>query len=254
MAASQRIIINPIKPLPATRDFLSYHDVMPQYLPSAQATKVHPENAGGENASLFFVGTATVILEWAGVRIMTDPNFLHAGDHVHLGPGITATRMTNPAVDLHDLPRIDCVLLSHYHGDHFDQKVEQSLRRDLPIITTPHAKKHLFDFKEKGEEFTEVVGLKFFSECILDVFNPELKEKHCIKVMAMPGSHVPEEPPVSAQKLAKEMPPTNGWMVELGYERGSEEPFECAYRYVFFSSFPRGNDRERLESTYLETR
>lgn len=44
------------------------------------------------------------------------PNFLHAGDHVHLGPGVTGTRRTNPAVDLHELPRIDLVLLSHYHG------------------------------------------------------------------------------------------------------------------------------------------
>jgi len=47
---------------------------------------------------------------------MTDPNFLHAGDHVHLGPGISGVRRTNPAVDLHELPRIDVVLLSHYHG------------------------------------------------------------------------------------------------------------------------------------------
>ena len=45
-----------------------------------------------------------------------DPNFLHAGDHVHLGPGITATRIANPAVDLEDLPRVDVVPLSHYHA------------------------------------------------------------------------------------------------------------------------------------------
>jgi hypothetical protein len=35
--------------------------------------------------SIFFVGTATVILRYAGFTILTDPNFLHAGDHVHLG-------------------------------------------------------------------------------------------------------------------------------------------------------------------------
>jgi hypothetical protein len=35
--------------------------------------------------SVFFVGTATVILRYAGFTILTDPNFLHARDHVHLG-------------------------------------------------------------------------------------------------------------------------------------------------------------------------
>lgn len=44
------------------------------------------------------------------------PNFLHAGDHVHLGPGVTGTRLTNPAVNLEDLPHMDAVLLSHYHA------------------------------------------------------------------------------------------------------------------------------------------
>jgi|GEM_PF-6297385 len=33
------------------------------------------------NGSIFFVGTATVILRYAGFTILTDPNFLHAGDH-----------------------------------------------------------------------------------------------------------------------------------------------------------------------------
>ena len=35
--------------------------------------------------SIFFVGNATVILRYAGFTILTDPNFLHRGDHVHLG-------------------------------------------------------------------------------------------------------------------------------------------------------------------------
>ncbi len=44
--------------------------------------------------SVFFVGTATVILRYAGFTILTDPNFLHAGDHVHLGYGLTSERLT----------------------------------------------------------------------------------------------------------------------------------------------------------------
>ncbi len=106
------MILNPSVNEPPTRD----HKNHPTTLPEAKEIKSHPTKAGSENASIFFVGTATTILEWEGIRLMTDPNFLHAGDHVHLGPGVTGTRQTNPAIDLHQLPRIDVVLLSHYHA------------------------------------------------------------------------------------------------------------------------------------------
>ena len=99
---------------------------------------------------------------------MTDPSFLHAGDHVHLGPGVTGERVTNPAIDLHELPRIDVVLLSHYHADHFDQKAKASLRRSLPTITTPHAKSCL-QSKGPEESFTEVHDLDFFQSTMLDI-------------------------------------------------------------------------------------
>ena len=74
---------------------------------------------------LFYCPHLLTILELQSIRrglcvsnISADglQNFLHAGDHVHLGPGVTGTRLTNPAVDLHELPRIDLVCLSHYHA------------------------------------------------------------------------------------------------------------------------------------------
>jgi len=40
-----------------------------------------------ETGSLLFIGTATVLLRYAGFTILTDPNFLHQGDRVHLGYG-----------------------------------------------------------------------------------------------------------------------------------------------------------------------
>ena len=49
--------------------------------------------------SIFFIGNATVILSYAGFTILTDPNFLHRGDHVHLGHGMTAARRTDPALE-----------------------------------------------------------------------------------------------------------------------------------------------------------
>ncbi|KAF9008253.1 beta-lactamase superfamily domain-containing protein [Cyathus striatus] len=190
----------------------------------------------GKGASLYFIGTATTILEWAGIRLMTDPNFLHAGDHVHLGPGITGTRLTNPAVNLEELPPIDIVLLSHYHADHFDEKVESSLRRDIPIVTTPHAYDHLSS-KADGEAFTNVRALDHYETGTLAISSPiglnvqsTLVPK--IKVTAMPGKHVPPGPGhlfEKVNKLLSAVPPTNGWMVELGFEQASGE-WKCGYR------------------------
>lgn len=217
---------------PPTRDLPAEKGFSNANLQPAEV-KVYPPGSGGENASIFFVGTATTILEWEGIRVMTDPNFLHAGDHVHLGPGVTATRMTNPAIDLHDLPNIDVVLLSHYHEDHFDREVEQSLRRDLPIITTPHAKSHL-QGKGEGEDFTNVYDLDFYHSMMVDIRkDSESGKSPVIKVTGMPGKHVPSGIIGTLNDLLNAVPPTNGWMVELGYTSDgsqSEESFKCGYR------------------------
>jgi L-ascorbate metabolism protein UlaG (beta-lactamase superfamily) len=208
---------------------------VPASLPDAKETKIHPQNAPDDatNASLFFVGTATTILEWEGLRILTDPNFLHAGDHVHLGPGVGATRQTNPAIDLEELPRIDVILLSHYHEDHFDREVEEKLSKGLPIITTPHAKECLTG---KGDEsFNNVHALDFWNSLILDVSQSDKTHgsgpKPSIKVTGVPGKHVPPGPLNVANDILGAVPPTNGWMVELGYtESSSSDDFENGYR------------------------
>jgi L-ascorbate metabolism protein UlaG (beta-lactamase superfamily) len=179
----------------------------------------HPRGSSGkEDASVFFIGTATTIIEWRGFRILTDPNFLHAGDHVHLGPGVTAQRQTNPAVELEDLPPIDCVLLSHYHEDHFDRVVEDKLNRSFPIITTPHAKSCLTAGRSQDNAFQAVTGLDFFESALLDISRSHKSSsgEPAIKVTAMPGKHVPPGPLAVANDLLHAVPPTNGWLVELG--------------------------------------
>ena len=149
---------------------------------------------------------------------------------------MTGTRKTNPAIDLHEIPPIDCVLLSHYHADHFDQEVEASLRRDLPIITTPHAKSHL-EGKGSGEAFDNVHALDFFESIIVEATrkNAEsegLQKVSGMKVTGMPGKHVPDGILGAANDFAKLIPPTNGWMVEFGTETkpGDDSTWQCGYR------------------------
>lgn len=130
--------------------------------------------------SIFFIGTATVIIRFAGFTILTDPNFLHAGDHVHLGYGLTSERLTEPAIDIEDLPPVDFCVLSHYHGDHFDQVVEEKLRKDLPIITTNSAVGEL-----QARNFTGGIGLETWETASVE------KGNFSVKITSMPGQHGP---------------------------------------------------------------
>ena len=74
--------------------------------------------------SIFFVGAATVILRYAGFTILTDPNFLHADNHAHLGYGLTAERLTEPALEIEDPPPLDRP--SPYRGQ---KRIAESQRR-----------------------------------------------------------------------------------------------------------------------------
>jgi len=138
------------------------------------------ETADFDKGSIFFVGTATVILRYAGFTILTDPNFLHAGDHVHLGYGLTSERLTEPAINIEDLPPIDLCVLSHYHGDHFDQLVEEKLQKDLPIVTTNSAVGEL-----EARNFTGGIGLDTWESV---EFN---KGAARLRITSMPGKHGP---------------------------------------------------------------
>src|SRR4051812_31819983 len=104
--------------------------------------------------SLFFIGNATVLLRFGGFTILTDPNFVPAGEQVPVGLGMSVTRLVDPAIGIDQLPKLDAVVLSHYHGDHFDHLAEERLDRDVPIITTNEAAAKLAD---KG--FRSTIGL-----------------------------------------------------------------------------------------------
>jgi L-ascorbate metabolism protein UlaG (beta-lactamase superfamily) len=147
--------------------------------------------------SIFFVGTATVIIRYAGFTILTDPNFLHKGDHVHLGYGMKAERLTEPALAFEQLPPVDLVILSHMHGDHFDHLVSERLPKTTPIITTKHAAAAL-------------KGLGFERTFALDTWEPfeAIKADSRLRITAMPGKHAP-----GLMRLM--IPPVMGSMLEF---------------------------------------
>ena len=161
-----------------------------------------PDDGHGE---LTFIGTATVLLRVAGFTLLTDPNFLHAGDHAALGGGLRSRRLTDPAVELDDLPALDAVVLSHHHGDHFDDVAAAGLRKDLPIITTPHAARKL-----RRQGFTHPTALRTWESHELT------NEVGRITITATPGKHGPT--PVD-----RLLPQVMGSMLTI--DTGSGTPF-----------------------------
>ncbi|KAL7930654.1 Metallo-hydrolase/oxidoreductase [Trichoderma chlorosporum] len=230
MDSVKRITIGPSSRVPLLRSPVRAAAI-PTSLPTANI-RTHPHKpAGKEDGSVFFIGTATTVIEWKDFRILTDPNFLHAGDHVHLGPGVTAQRRTNPAVELDKLPTMDCILLSHYHEDHFDQFVEDSLNRDFPIVTTPHAKSCLTS-AHKPEPFKAVHALDFFEsillECPTSITADQINNNQMspvIRVTGMPGKHVPTGPLSVINDILNAVPPTNGWLLELGWTNTARDDY-----------------------------
>jgi L-ascorbate metabolism protein UlaG (beta-lactamase superfamily) len=156
------------------------------------------ERVDPAQGSIFFVGTATVLLRFAGFTLLTDPNFLHAGDHVHLGYGMTSARRTNPAIDIDQLPPLDAVVLSHLHGDHFDQVAEARLDHSVPILTTHEAAHAL---RSKG--FRATYGMATWDRIVLEKADARLR------LTSMPGRHGPGL--VSAL-----LPSVMGSMLEFG--------------------------------------
>lgn len=130
--------------------------------------------------SIFFIGNATVLIRFAGFSVLTDPTFIHMHEQVSIGYGLHATRLTNPATEIEELPPLDLVLLSHFHGDHFDQVAEQKLDKSLPIVTTNEAAKEL---RERG--FANTHPLETWSS--LTIAKGEVR----LRISSMPGQHGP---------------------------------------------------------------
>ncbi|MEU4448610.1 MBL fold metallo-hydrolase [Actinosynnema sp. NPDC050801] len=146
--------------------------------------------------SLFFVGNATTVLRLGPFTLLTDPNFLHRGQWTHIGQGVLARRVKDPALGIGDLPPLDAVVLSHFHGDHFDRVAARGLDRDLPILTTPHAARRL---ARRG--FREPVALSTWADLSLDKAGARLT------VTSLPGRH-------GRGRVARLLPPVMGSMVE----------------------------------------
>ena len=85
--------------------------------------------------TLAWLGHSTVLINFLGVTILTDP-VLFPRIGIRL-PGFTVgpKRLTARALNFHELPKIDLVLLSHAHFDHFDLQTLHCFDETTRVIT-----------------------------------------------------------------------------------------------------------------------
>lgn len=117
-----------------------------------------------------WLGHATVLVNFFGIKILTDPVFLsRVGIRIWpltLGP----KRYVECALSPGELPDLDLILLSHAHMDHLDLPSLRLLSRECTVITARHTADI---FSKLG--FRQVLELDWGKEHVLQADNGELR-------------------------------------------------------------------------------
>ncbi|HUB07259.1 MAG TPA: MBL fold metallo-hydrolase [Myxococcales bacterium] len=85
-----------------------------------------PRRVGGADLRVTFVNHATVLIQTAGLNILTDPIW---SDRCSPVPWAGPRRVRSPGLRFEDLPPIDVVLVSHDHYDHLDLPTDRRLQQ-----------------------------------------------------------------------------------------------------------------------------
>ncbi|PYK18960.1 MAG: hypothetical protein DME56_11720, partial [Verrucomicrobia bacterium] len=123
---------------------------------SPASAKPGPSKWSDAQVTLAWIGHSTVLINFFGVIILTDP-VLFPRIGIRL-PGFTIgpKRLTAPALSFDELPKIDLVLLSHAHFDHLDLRTLQRFNASTKIITARATSDLL-----KGTQFSDVTELEW---------------------------------------------------------------------------------------------
>jgi L-ascorbate metabolism protein UlaG (beta-lactamase superfamily) len=93
---------------------------------------------------LTHLGTATLLLELAGLRLLTDPALDGPGGTYHFGFGTRSRKLAAPALPPGGLGALDAVLLSHdHHADNLDAAGRALLPAARVVFTTPSGARRL---------------------------------------------------------------------------------------------------------------
>jgi L-ascorbate metabolism protein UlaG (beta-lactamase superfamily) len=108
----------------------SWHPIAPAF------AKPNPSQWSNSQVTAAWLGHATVLINFFGINVLTDPVlFPRIGIRVPFLLTIGPKRLTAPALTVDELPRIDIILLSHAHFDHFDWRTLSYFDHTTKVIT-----------------------------------------------------------------------------------------------------------------------
>ena len=99
--------------------------------------------------TLTHIGGPTVLIEYAGLRIVSDPAFDPAGSKYKVSGLLPLKKTTDPAIRFDKIGTVDAVLVSHHHhADNFDKAGRKLAKTVLgqengAVFTTPQGAKTL---------------------------------------------------------------------------------------------------------------
>lgn len=116
--------------------------------------KPEPESWTNNKLSIAWIGHATILMNFNGVKILTDPVFFERVGIYFFGQTWGPSRYTLPALYINEVPKPDIILLSHSHMDHTDYESLKYFSRKFPnqidIVSSYMSKDVFEDLKWKS--------------------------------------------------------------------------------------------------------
>lgn len=145
---------------------------------SPALTKPEPAEWSDTQVTLAWIGHSTVLINFFGVTILTDPVLFPRVGIRLLGFTIGPKRFIAPALRYHELPKVDLILLSHAHFDHLDLRTLRCFDESTSVITARATSDLL-----KRTRFSDVSELRWGESKTLNTAAGE------IEVTAFPVKH-----------------------------------------------------------------
>lgn len=116
--------------------------------------KPNPALWKDDELNIAWLGHSTVLINFFGIKILTDPVLYERVGLYFLGITWGPSRFTHPALTIEEIPKPDIILLSHAHMDHMDYQTLLDITNKFPnqidCLTAFNTKDVIEDLKWKS--------------------------------------------------------------------------------------------------------